>query len=92
MLQTTYTKARQNFAGLCDEISDNREIVIVHRRKGNNIAMIAADELKSIIETAHLMRSPKNAERLLSALEKALKRQGIQKSIKMLRKDMNLGE
>jgi antitoxin YefM len=64
----------------------------VHRRKGNNIAMIAADELKSIIETAHLMRSPKNAERLLSALEKALKRQGIRKSIKMLRKDMNLGE
>jgi len=33
--------------------------------------MIAADELQSRMETAHLLRSPKNAERLLSALARA---------------------
>lgn len=33
--------------------------------------MIAADELESLVETAHLLRSPKNAERLLSALARA---------------------
>lgn len=32
------------------------------------VAMIAADELQSLMETAHLLRSPKNAERLLAAL------------------------
>ncbi len=72
MLQTTYTNARANFAGLCNEVTDNREIVVIHRRKGCNVAMIAADELESLVETAHLLRSPKNAKRLLSALERAL--------------------
>jgi len=92
MLQTTYTKARENFAGLCNEVADNREIVIVHRRKGSDVAMISADELKSLVETAHLMRSPKNAERLLSALERALSRKGKVSSVAKLRKEMGLGE
>jgi antitoxin YefM len=52
----------------------DREIVIVRRRKGDAVAMIAADELSSLMETAHLLRSPKNAERLLSALGRS--RQG----------------
>lgn len=67
MLQTTYTNARANFAGLCDEVTENREIVVIHRRKGSNVALIAADELQSLVESAYLMRSPKNAERILSA-------------------------
>jgi len=49
MLQTTYTNARANFAGLCDEVSENREIVVIRRRKGGNVAMIAADELESLV-------------------------------------------
>lgn len=76
MLQTTYTEARANFAGLCNRAADNREIVLIKRRKGSNVALIAADELESLIETAHLMRSPKNAQRLLSALNRALKGEG----------------
>lgn len=73
MLQTTYTNARTNFAGLCNEVADNSEIVIIRRRKGSDVAMIAAAELESLVETAHLLRSPKNAERLLTALARALK-------------------
>jgi antitoxin YefM len=90
MLQTTYTNARANFAGLCSEVTDNREIVVIRRRKGSNVAMIAADELESLIETAHLMRSHKNAERLLSALERALKGKGKPDSIKNLRSELGL--
>ena len=76
MLKTSYTNARANFAGLCDEVTKNREIVIIGRRKGESVAMIAADELESLVETAHLMRSPKNAQRLLTSIERALKREG----------------
>ncbi|MEI6205502.1 MAG: type II toxin-antitoxin system Phd/YefM family antitoxin [Desulfuromonadales bacterium] len=90
MLQTTYTNARANFAGLCDEVTDNREIVVIRRRKGSNVAMIAADELQSLVESAHLMRSPKNAERLLSALERALKGSGTASSVKSLRSEAGL--
>jgi antitoxin YefM len=90
MLQTTYTSARANFAELCDEVTENREIVIVRRRKGSSIAMIAADELQSLVESAYLMRSPKNAERLLSALERALKGDGETSSLRELRSEVGL--
>ncbi len=92
MLQTTYTNARANFAGLCDEVTENREIVLIRRRKGSNVAMIAADELQSLVESAHLMRSPKNAERILSALERALKGGGEASTLKSLRSEVGLEE
>ena len=90
MLQTTYTNARANFAGLCDEVIENREIVLIRRRNGSNVAMIAADELQSLVESSYLMRSPKNAERLLSALERALKGAGTASSVKFLRSEVGL--
>ena len=90
MLQTTYTNARANFAGLCDEVTENREIVLIRRRNGNNVALIAADELQSLVESAHLIRSPKNAERLLTALERALKGGGEASSLLSLRSEIGL--
>lgn len=90
MLQTTYSNARANFASLCDEVTENREIVVIVRRKGGSVAMIAADELESLVETTHLLRSPANAERLLSALDRALKREGEPSSVKTLRQEAGL--
>ncbi len=72
-IQTSYTQARANFAKLLDEITQNRETVIIKRRKGaERVAMIAESELSSLLETAYLLRSPKNAARLLAALERAI--------------------
>lgn len=90
MLKTTYTNARANFAGLCDQVTKNREIVVIDRRSGESVAMIAADELAGLVETAHLMRSPKNAQRLLAALERALSGQGEAATLKELSKEVGL--
>lgn len=70
-IETTYTQARENLATLMDRVVDDREIVVMRRRKGESVAMIAETELNSLIETAHLLRSPRNAERLLTALARA---------------------
>lgn len=90
MLKTSYTNARANLAGLCDEVTKNREIVIIDRSSGESVAMIAADELASLVETAHLMRSPKNAQRLLSALGRALDREGEPETMETFRKELGL--
>ena len=90
-IQTTYTKARANFAKLLDEVTKNRETVIIERRGAEKVAMIAQSELSSLLETAHLLRSPKNAERLLTALERALKRKLKPKTIDDLRLEVGLG-
>ncbi|AFZ31595.1 prevent-host-death family protein [Gloeocapsa sp. PCC 7428] len=68
-MQTTYTKARENLASLLDKVVDDREIVAIERRHKPNVALVAEDELASLQQTAYLLRSPKNAARLLSALE-----------------------
>jgi antitoxin YefM len=91
-IQTTYTKARANFAKLCNEVAENREIVIINRRGNEDVALVAADELSSLIETAHLLRSPKNAQRLLSALKRARSRKLKPRSVAELRREIGLGE
>jgi len=89
---TTYTSARANLKALLDEVSDSRQPVFIHRRGGEDVALIAADELRSLMETAHLLRSPKNAERHLRALSRALGKKGRASTVKRLRKEIGLGE
>lgn len=91
-IETTYTQARANLAKLMNEVVQNRETVIIRRRAAENVALIAASELASLLETAHLLRSPKNAERLLRALARARGRSLAPKSIKELRRDIGLEE
>ena len=67
----TYTQARAELASLCDEVASTREPVIIRRRNAEDVALVSADELASLIETAHLLRSPKNAQRLLAAINRA---------------------
>ncbi len=91
-IQTTYTSARANFAKLCDEATANREIVIINRRGYEDVALIAASELSSLAETAYLLRSPKNAERLLAALRRAKARTIKPQTIEKLRREVGLGQ
>jgi antitoxin YefM len=91
-IQTTYSQARAQLASLLDKVSDNREVVIIQRRGADDVAMIAADELTSLLETAHLLRSPANAERLLTALARVRQRSGSPQSIDDLRHEVGLAE
>jgi antitoxin YefM len=70
-IETTYSQARDQLKSLMDRAVNDREIIMVKRRSGGDVAMIAADELQSLMETAHLLHSPKNAQRLLNALARA---------------------
>lgn len=88
--QTTYTKARENLAKLCNQVTANREIVIINRRGAEDVALVAADELASLLETAHLLRSPKNAERLLTALKRAKSRTVKPRTVEKLWREMKL--
>ncbi len=88
--QVTYTQARSSLATLLDEVTENREVVTIIRRNGDNVAMIAEDELRSLLETSYLLRSPANAERLSKALERSKKRQGKALTLEALRHEVGL--
>jgi antitoxin YefM len=97
-IETTYTSLRENLATFLDRVTDDREVLVVKRRHGQrDVAIIAADELSSLMETAYLLRSPKNAERLLQSLaesvandKKAIPRQSAAAALKDLRRSMGL--
>ena len=91
-VETTYSQARQNLAELLDSVTEDRQVVIIRRRKGEPAALIAADELASLTETAHLLRSPANAVRLLEALARALKGGGRTMTVEELRREVGLAE
>ena len=87
-IQTTYTQARASLAKLLNEVTHNRQVVIIRRRGEEDVALVTADELESLLETAHLLRSPKNAERLISALGRALREETPSGTLEQLRREV----
>ena len=90
-IETTYSQARKQFKTLLDRAVNDREVIVVRRHAGDAVAMIAVDELEGLIETAHLLRSSKNAERLLTALQRARGGKLKPMTLSSLRKDVGLG-
>lgn len=91
-IQTTYTEARANLAKLCDQVTTDLDVAIISRRGAEDVALISASELSGILETAHLLRSPKNADRLLSALRRAQKGSGKPQAPAALRRELGVDE
>jgi len=90
-VETSYTHLRANLAGLLDRVVQDQEVVIVRRKGARDVAMIPAGELAGLMETAHLLRSPRNARRLLTALRRAEAGKGRPSSVARLRAELKLG-
>ena len=90
--RTTYTQARAKLASLCDRVAETREPYVIERRNGENVALISEAELNSLLETAHLLRSPRNAGRLASALERATGGKPVPSSLEELRRSLGIDD
>ena len=90
-METTYTNLRNNLARLLDRVVEDQEVLIVRRRNCEDVALIPARELAGLMETAHLLRSPRNARRLLAAFRRTGAQRGKPESIKNLRRELGLG-
>jgi len=91
LTETTYTQLRDKLASVLERVVEDQEVVIVRRRGARDVALVPADELAGLMETAHLLRSPRNARRLLTALRRAERGKGKPESIERLRRSVGLG-
>jgi antitoxin YefM len=91
-VKVSYSHARDNLASLWDEVEDSREAAVIERRGHEDMALIPADELASLRETAYLLRSPQNAARLLAALTRARRGRTPAKDVPTLRRELGLVE
>jgi antitoxin YefM len=92
MGNTTYSHLRENLADIWDRVEDSQEPIIVERRGHQSMAILPAEELDALRETAHLLRSPRNAARLLTALQRALRGHTKSVSLEDLRSELDPGE
>lgn len=69
MRAITYTEARNNLASELDRVNDDYDVTIITRQKAEAGVLMSLKEYESLMETAHLLRSPKNAMRLMKSIE-----------------------
>ncbi|MDR2845577.1 MAG: type II toxin-antitoxin system Phd/YefM family antitoxin [Puniceicoccales bacterium] len=84
----TYTEARERFAPLWDDVLSTRDPVEITRRGHESLVILPASELAGLMETAHLLRSPKNAARLLESLARTRAGEGKVISLTQLQKEV----
>jgi len=64
----SYSAFRSNLAGTLDRVNDNHKPIIITRQNGKPAVVISLEDFQAYEETAYLMASPKNAERLNQAI------------------------
>ena len=89
---TSCTNARARLAALYDKVSSTRTLVIIRRQGAEDVVLVDAAELRSLTETAHLLRSPKNAQRLIAALVRARGHKLPTDTVATLRRKFDPGE
>lgn len=64
----TYTAVCANLANTMDRVCNDHEALIITRNGAQSVVMLSLEDYKALEETAHLLRTPGNAKRLLSAV------------------------
>lgn len=67
----SYTAFRSHLASVLDKVNEDHAPILVTRQNGKPAVVMSLQDFKSYEETAYLMASPKNAERLNLAIAEA---------------------
>lgn len=77
----SYTAARQNLAKTMDKVCLDHEPIIITRNNEQSVVMMSLEDYKALEETAYLLRSPKNARRLLESIAQLEGGKGTQQEL-----------
>ncbi len=69
MIAVNFTEFRTDLKKYLDEVEENHETLIMKRKSGRGTVMISIDEYNSLIETAHLMKSKINSDRIFESIK-----------------------
>ncbi|MFT8637957.1 MAG: type II toxin-antitoxin system prevent-host-death family antitoxin [Pseudoclavibacter sp.] len=73
----SYSQSRAHYAATLDAVTDDREEVVITRAGKDPVVMVSLDDYESLKETAHLLRNPANARRLLGSIDRLETGQGV---------------
>jgi antitoxin YefM len=77
----TYSQARSNLAKTMDKVCDDHTPIIITRKNQRSVVMISLEDYESLEETAYLLRSPRNARRLLESIAELESGGGVEREL-----------
>lgn len=77
----TYTEARENLATTIKKVCRDHDPVIITRKRENSVVMMSLDDYESLQETSYLLRSPRNAQRLLESIKELKEGKGKERKL-----------
>lgn len=77
-MSITASEARQRLFPLIEQANDDATAVEIVSKRGSTI-LISSEEYSALVKTAHLLRSPVNARRLLGSLDEARAGQAVER-------------
>lgn len=81
MEAVTYSHTRQHLSEIMNKVSNDRAPVLITRQSGSPVVMMSLQDFNALEETAYLMRSPKNAKRLMESIEQLAETGGQEKNL-----------
>ncbi len=81
MTSITYSAARQSLAQTIKKVNQDREAVIVTSKTNGNVVIVSQKDYDALVETAYLLQSPNNAQRLLQSIKQAQKGQAAPRKL-----------
>lgn len=81
MESISYTSARNNLAKTMDQVCEDHSPIAITRQGQNSVVMMSMDDYQALEETAYLLRSPKNAQRLMEAIAELEQGKGTEREL-----------
>ena len=81
MKAISYTAARENLAATMDQVCNDRDPVVITRKRDQSVVLLSLEDYEALEETAYLLRVPANARRLQAAIESLERGKGLEKEL-----------
>jgi len=81
MKAMTYTEARAKLAATIKQVCEDHAPVIVTKRRDAAVVMMSLEDYESLVETSHLLKSPRNARRLLESIQQLVEGKGTKRGL-----------
>ncbi|MEX2335810.1 MAG: type II toxin-antitoxin system prevent-host-death family antitoxin [Fulvivirga sp.] len=78
---TSYSDFRQRLKRWLDQVFEHHMPLIVTRKKGEDVVVLSKSDYDSMLETFYLLKSPRNAQRLMDALQEYEQGKGSEKEL-----------
>ena len=86
----SYSELRRKLKAVCDQVCDRHEALLIKRRRGGDVVLMAKEDYEALEETAYLLSSPENARRLFEALRRRSEDRSVFASIEALKHEVGV--